>query len=180
MSRTSIALRRVAAGALVIAGAGVSGFGIAAADPGDYTGLLVNPNDVTDSNAYSSGQPILNPNGQPGAQAIYTHRDGTRAITDTVLVLADPVAATAAMDAAKANSGIANPKTTSVAVGQGGTLLSGAGANGQSVSLLLFTQGNTATTVEFDGPGNDPVPQDLVTQFGQQQDNTIKSWQAGN
>jgi hypothetical protein len=62
-------------------------------------------------------------------------------------------------------------------VGVGGTLLSGTGENGQSVSVLLFTQGNTATTVEFDGPGNDPAPQDLVIQFGQQQDNTIKGWQ---
>ncbi len=172
------AVRRVTAGALMIAGATVTGMGVAVADPGDYTGLLVHPNDVTDSNAYSSGPPILDPNGQPGAQAVYTHRDGTRAITDTVLVLADPVAATAALEAAQANSGIANPKSSPAPVGVGGTLLTGTGENGQSVSVLLFTQGNTATTVEFDGPGNDPVPQDLVVEFGQQQDNTIKGWQA--
>jgi hypothetical protein len=171
--------RRLTAGALLIAGATISGLGIASADPGDYTGLLVHPNDVTDSNAYSSGPPILDPNGQPGAQAVYTHRDGTRAITDTVLVLADPVAATDAMNAARANSGIANPRSQPAPVGVDGTILSGTGDNGQAVSVLLFTQGNTATTVEFDGPGDDPAPQDLVVQFGQQQDNTIKGWQAG-
>ena len=171
-------LRRLTAGALLIAGASISGLGIASADPDDYTVLLVHPNDVTDSNAYSSGAAILDPNGQPGAQAIYTHRDGTRAITDTVLVLADPAAATDALNAARANSGIANPTSQPAPVGIGGTILSGTGKNGQSVSMLLFTQGNTATTVEFDGPGSDPVPQDLVIQFGQQQDNTIKGWQA--
>ncbi|MCV7227561.1 hypothetical protein H7J73_16155 [Mycolicibacterium komossense] len=171
-------MRRLTAGALMIAGASVSGLGIASADPGDYTGLLVHPNTVTDSDAYSSGAPILDPNGQQGAQAVYNHRDGSRAITDTVLVLADPTAATDALNAARAGSGIANPKSQPAPVGVDGTILTGTGANGQSVSLLLFTQGNTATTVEFTGPGNDPAPQDLVVQFGQQQDSTIKGWQA--
>jgi hypothetical protein len=175
MSRSLVAVGRVAAGAFVIAGAGIAGLGTASAD--DYTALLIHPNQVTDSNAYTAGPAIMDPNGQPGAQVVYTHRDGTRAITDTVQVLPDPVAATAAMTAAQGSSGIANPKSAPAPVGTGGTLLTGTGANGQSVSVLLFTQGNMATTVEFDGPANDPVPQDMVTDFGQQQDNAIKSWQ---
>jgi hypothetical protein len=168
-------LTRVAAAAFVIVGAGICGVGTASAD--DYTALLIHPNQVTDSNAYTAGPATMDPNGQPGAQVVYTHRDGTRAITDTVQVLPDPVAATAAMNAAQSSSGIANPTSAAVPVGTGGTLLTGTGPNGQSVSVLLFTQGDMATTVQFDGPANDPVPKDMVIDFGQQQDNAIKAWQ---
>jgi hypothetical protein len=175
MRRSLVAAGRAAAGAFVIAGAAIAGLGTASAD--DYTALLIHPNQVTDSNAYSAGPAIMDPNGQPGAQMVYTHRDGTRVITDTVLVLPDPAAAAAALSAAQGDSGITNPKSSSVPVGTGGTVLTGTAANGQSVSLLLFTQGNMATTVAFDGPAKDPVPQDLVVEFGQQQDSAIKAWQ---
>jgi hypothetical protein len=175
MSRSLIAFGRLAAGAFVIAGAGIAGLATASAD--DYTALLIHPNQVTDSNAYSAGPAVMDPNGQPGAQMVFTHRDGTRVITDTVLVLPDPAAASGAASAAQANSGITNPKSQPASVGTGGTVLTGTGANGQSVSLLTFAQGNMATTVEFAGPANDPVPQDMVVDFGQQQDNAIKAWQ---
>ncbi|MET0703507.1 MAG: hypothetical protein ABWY93_28010 [Mycobacterium sp.] len=178
MSRSLNSVSRLTAGALFIAAAGISGLGTAAADP-DYSAILVHPNDVTDSTAYSAGPPIQNPDGQPGAQEVYTHRDGSRTITDTVWVLSDPEAATAAVNAAQASSGIANPTSVPAPVGTGGTLVSGTTGDGsQSVSLLLFTQGNTATTVEFAGSVSDPAPADLAIQFGQRQDTAIKDWQA--
>ncbi|CAN5639776.1 hypothetical protein BH09ACT7_BH09ACT7_25140 [soil metagenome] len=178
MSHSLVTIGRLAAGALLIAGAGISGLGTASADP-DYSALLIHPNNVTDSNAYSAGPPIQDPNGQPGVQAVYTHRDGSRTITDTVLVLSDPEAATAAMNASQASSGIANQTSVPAPVGTGGTLVSGTSADGtQSVSLLLFTQGNTATTVEFEGVTSDPAPADLAIDFGQRQDTAIKDWQA--
>jgi hypothetical protein len=178
MSRSLSTVGRLTAGALLIVGAGLSGVGTAAADP-DYSALLVHPNEVTDSNAYSAGPPIQDPNGQPGVQAVYTHRDGSRTITDTVLILSDPDAATAAVNASQADSGIANPTSVPAPVGTGGTLISGTSAGGSgSVSMLLFTEGNTATTVEFTGAANDPAPADLAIQFGQRQDTAIKDWQA--
>jgi hypothetical protein len=177
MRRSSIALGRLVAGAFVVAGAALGGLGTAAAGP-DYTALLIHPNEVTDSTAYNAAPPILNPDGQPGVQVVYTHRDGTRTITDTVLVLSDPDAATAAMNASQAQSGIVNPRSEPAPVGTGGTVVSGTSADGQSVSLLLFTEGDTATTVEFEGAANDPVPSDLAIQFGQRQDTAIKDWQA--
>ena len=73
-----IAIGSVTATALVTVGIAVGGFGSAAAAPGDYSTLPVDPNVVTDSTAYSAAAPILNPNGQPGVTAVYTHRDGTR------------------------------------------------------------------------------------------------------
>ncbi len=47
----------------------------------------------------------------------------------------------------------------------------------QSVTMLTFTEGNAATTIEFDGPPADPVPTDMALEFGQKQDAAIKDWQ---
>jgi hypothetical protein len=64
-------------------------------------------------------------------------------------------------------------------VGTGGTLVSGTSPDGvQSVSVLTFTEGNAATTIEFDGPPNDPVPHDMAVDLGQKQDAAIKNWQS--
>ncbi|MFM9034292.1 MAG: hypothetical protein ACKOQ4_08390 [Mycobacterium sp.] len=170
---------RLAAGlsAAAVLSAGLAGAGAAAAD--DYTGWLIDPNVVIDTIAYTPGGPTPNPGGLPGAAMVYTHRDG-RTITDSVWVLADPAAAAAAVTQVRGAVTIANPKTESVAVGTGGQLTSGTSADGSSSkSLLSFTQGNAASTIEFTGPIDDPVPADLVLQLGQEQDSLIKSRQGG-
>ena len=154
-------------------------FGIcsAAADPADYSGFLVNPNDVTDSTAYTASAPVQNPNNQQGVSAVYTHRDG-RQITETVLVLPDPAAATTAMNTSQNEmaSRMANEKSQPVQVGTGATLLTGSSPDGtKSVSVLLFTQGNAAATVEFDGPPADAAPTDFVVDLGQKQDAAINN-----
>src|SRR6185312_2116387 len=154
------------------------GIGSAAADPADYSGLLVNPNDVTDSTAYTASAPVQNPNNQQGVSAVYTHRDGTRQITETVLVLPDPAAATTAMNTSQNEmaSHMANEMSQSVQVGTGATLLTGSSPDGtKSVSVLLFTQGNAAATVEFDGPPADAAPTDFVVDLGQKQDAAINN-----
>jgi hypothetical protein len=57
-------------------------------------------------------------------------------------------------------------------------MLSGTSPDGtQSVTVLTFTQGNAAATIEFDGPPNDPVPADMVIELGQKQDTAIRDWQ---
>ncbi|WP_396928821.1 hypothetical protein [Mycolicibacterium sp.] len=156
--------------------AGMSlGAGVASADPGDYTVLLVDPNVVTDSLAYTAGPPTLNPGGQPGAMTVYTHRDG-RTITDTVWVLADPGAAAGAISSAQAATPVANQKSVAAPVGQGGQLITGTSPDGtRSLSILYFTEGNAASSLEFSGPVADPAPNDLVIEFGQKQDALIKS-----
>ena len=166
-----------ATGALGV-GVTVFGIGSAVADPADYTVLLMNPNEVTDSMAYSVAAPVLNPNNQQGVSAVYSHRDGVRQISESVLALPDAAAATAAMNASQgeAENRMANEKTQPVQVGTGGTLLTGSSPDGsKSVSVLLFTQGNAAATVEFDGPPNDPAPTDFVVDLGQKQDSTIRN-----
>lgn len=163
--------------AIVAVTATIGGFGSAAAQPGDYSTLPVDPNLITDSLAYTAAPLDINPGGQPGVTAEYTHREGgTREITTTILMLADAQAATASLAGAAAE--VANAQTQPAAVGSGGTMVSGTSPDGtQSVTVLTFTQGNAATTIEFDGPPNDPVPVDMVIELGQKQDTAIRDWQ---
>jgi hypothetical protein len=157
------------------------GFGYAAAQPGDFSTLPVDPNLITDSLAYNAAPPVFNPNGQPGVEAVYTHRDGSRQITSTILVLSDAQAATAALDGARAESAgaVANGQTQPAAVGSGGTMVSGMSPDGsKSVTVLSFTDGDAATTIEFTGAPKDPAPADLVLELGRKQDTAIRDWQA--
>lgn len=170
-------LIQLAAAAAAVLSAGLMTAGPATAD--DYTALLVDPNVVVDSLAYTAGAVTVNPGGQPGAAKVYTHRDG-RSITDTVWVLADPAAATAAAAAAQAAAGIANAQSESVQVGAGGTFISGTSADGsQALGLLTFTEGNAAASIEFAGPANDPPDAALATELGQAQDALIKNRPGG-
>ncbi len=167
----------LAAVAAALFAAGIAGAGSAAAD--DYTLLIIDPNVVVDTLAYVPGPVTPNPAGQPGAAKIYTHRDG-RTITDTVWVLPDPAAATAAADAAQSAAGIVNPRSEPVPVGNGGTFISGTSADGsQALGLLTFTEGNAAAAIAFAGPANDPPDATLATDLGQAQDTLIKNQMGG-
>jgi hypothetical protein len=173
--------RTMAGGVAAAAALTLAGFGYAAAQPGDFSTLPVDPNLITDSLAYNAAPPVFNPDGQPGVEAVYTHRDGSRQITSTILVLPDPQAATAALDGARAQLAgkVANGNTQPVAVGSGATMLTGMSPDGtKSVTVLSFTEGNAAATIEFDGAPKDPAPSDLVLELGRKQDTAIRDWQA--
>lgn len=147
------------------------GLGTASAAP-NYDTLPVNPNTSTDSTAYVAVSPVLDPGGQQGVEQVFNHRDGSRGITTKILVLSSPQAATDAMNAWRDGLGavVTNPTTASVDVGTAATWATGLSPNGsQSVGVLMFTRGNAAVDVEFDGPVNDPVPADLATQYGKDQ-----------
>src|SRR4051812_13038846 len=166
-------IRTMAGGFAAAAVLTFAGFGYAAAQPGDFSTLPVDPNLITDSLAYNAVPPVFNPNGQPGVETVYIHRDGSRQITSTILVLPDAQAASAALDGAKAELAgkVANSKTQPAAVGSGGTMLTGMSPDGsKSVTVLSFAEGNTATTLEFDGAAKDPAPSDLVLELGHKQD----------
>jgi hypothetical protein len=174
-------MRVMAGGFAAAAVMTMSGFGYAAAQPGDFSTLPVDPNLITDSLAYNAAPAVFNPNGQPGVETVYTHRDGSRTITTTVLVLPDAGAATAALDSARADLAgqVANGKSQPAAVGSGGTMLTGMSSDGsRSVTVLSFAEGNTATTIEFAGAPKDPAPPDLVMELGRKQDTAIRDWQA--
>jgi hypothetical protein len=149
----------------------------ALAQPGDYGALPVDPNVVTDSTAYVAGAPTLNPNGQPGVEQVFTHRDSSRTITDTILVLSDPVAATAALAGATPAvvTTIPGGGSKQAPVGAGGSTITGASPDGtRSVTIVRFTEGGTAAVIEFSGAAGDPVPPDLALDYAKRQDAALK------
>lgn len=164
-------------GSLLVAGVAIGGIASAAAQPPDYAPLPVDPNVATDSTAYLAAPTVINPDGQPGVQAVFTHRDGTRQISDTIVVLADSAEATAALQQNQSSLGavVSNGAVQQVPVGADGTLISGTSPGGvQSISVLLFTQGNAFVRVEFTASPNDPAPTDLVIDYAQRQANAIQ------
>jgi hypothetical protein len=170
----SMKISRIAPGLTAITlltfGVTVGVSGLAAADP-----VPVDPNVVTDSTAYSAGAPIQSPDGQVGVTTVYTHRDGSRQIKNTILVFPDAGAASAAMDGYDVTQRVVNGKTQSAAVGNKGTVVSGTSPDGtQAVSVLRFVEGNTLTMVEFAGSPRDPAPIDFIVDYGQQQDAALK------
>jgi hypothetical protein len=156
--------------------------GSAAPAQADYTGLLIRASDINAPEQFTGNPPTKNPNGQPGVATTFNTQDSTHVIKDTIQVLADPPAATNALNAAKGGQGkaVKNPMTGSANVGTGGTTLSGNTPDGsKSVTLLLFTQGKAFVTLEFYGPADFLAPPDFVTDIGQKQDAAIKKGLGG-
>lgn len=172
-------LRMGAAGAAALMiGVTLGGFSSAAAQPIDYGTLPVDPNTITDSTAWIAEAPVLNPQGQPGVMAVYNHRDGSRQVTDSILVLNDPQSAMAAMTQGRAALAgeVANSTTQPAPVGTDGMIAIGNSPdNTRSLAVLTFTEGNTFTTIEFEGPINDPAPIDIVTDYGKMQAGAIQT-----
>jgi hypothetical protein len=154
----------------------------APAQPTDYTGLLIQATDINAPVAFTGSPPANNPNGQPGVATTFSTQDGSHVIKDTIQVLADPAAATNALNAAKGGQGnaVKDPQTGSANVGTGGTTLSGNSPdNSKGVTILLFTEGKAFVTLEFDGPVDSLPPQDFVNDVAQKQDAAVKKGLAG-
>jgi hypothetical protein len=149
----------------------------ASAKPTDYTGLLIQASDINAPIQFNGSPPTSNPNGQPGTATTFSTDDGSHVIKDTILVLADPAAATDALNAAKGGQGnaVKNPKSAAFNVGAGGTTLAGNSPdNSKGVLIVLFTEGKAFVTLEFDGPIDSLPPEDFVTDVAQKQDAAVK------
>jgi hypothetical protein len=154
----------------------------APAQPTDYTGLLIQATDIDAPVQFTGSPPVNNPNGQPGVATTFSTQDGSHAIKDTIQVLADPAAATDALNAAKGGqaNAIKDPQTGSANVGAGATTLSGNSPDkSKGVMMLLFTEGKAFVTLEFDGPTDSLPPQDFVNDVAQKQDAAIKKGLGG-
>ncbi len=143
----------------------------------DYSRLLIKVTDIKTPMAFTAGPVTADPNGQAGVQTTFSNDDKTRQIHDTILVLADPSAASSALEAAKAKLGDSVQGTPApAAVGTGGTSVAGNSPDGsKGVMTLLFTEGKAFTTLEFVGPTDMLPPPDFVTELGQTQDTAIKN-----
>jgi hypothetical protein len=150
--------------------------------PTDYTGLLIQATDIKAPEQFQGSPPTNNPNGQPGVATTFSTQDGSHVIKDTIQILADPAAATNALNAAKGGQGnaIKAPQTGSANVGTGGTTLSGnAPDRSKGVLILLFTEGKAFVTLEFDGPTDSLPPEDFVNDVGGKQDAAVKKGLGG-
>jgi hypothetical protein len=148
----------------------------APAQPSDYTRLLISASDINAPEIFTATPPIANPNGQPGASTTLSNQNRTHVITDSIQVLPDPAAALSALKSAKATrDGYVHGVPEPIAIGTGGTTISGPSPDGaKGVTVLLFTEGKVFVELEFDGPPDALVPPDLVTDVGQKQDAAIK------
>jgi hypothetical protein len=155
----------------------------APAQPNDYTRLLIQAADINAPETFTASPPINNPNGQPGVATTFSTPDSNHVIHDTIQVLADPAAATAALNAAKTGQGniIKDPQTEPANnIGTGGTLVSGNTPDGnKGIAVLLFTEGRAFVTLQFDGPPGMLPPPDFLTDVGQKQDAAVKKGLGG-
>lgn len=149
---------------------------------GDYGKLLIQAGDIQAPVPFTSSPPTNNPNGQPGVATTFKDEDGSHIIKDTILIYADPGAATDALNAAKGQQGnaVKDPQTQPSSIGTGGTLLLGNTPDkSKGVTILLFTEGKAFVTLEFDGPAESLAPPEFVTDVGQKQDTAVKNGLGG-
>jgi hypothetical protein len=143
---------------------------------------LIKATDINAPIQFTGGQPTNNPNGQPGVAITFSTEDNSHVIKDTIQILADPAAATNALNAAKGAQGgaVKDPKTAPFNVGTGGTTLSGNSPdNSKGVMVVMFTEGKGFVTLEFDGPVDSLPPEDFVTDVSQKQDAAVKKGLGG-
>ncbi|WP_418002706.1 hypothetical protein ACNO8X_22010 [Mycobacterium sp. PDNC021] len=150
----------------------------APAQPADYTALLIKGADLVAPEVFTAGEATQNPSGNPGVATAFSNPDGTHVVGDTILILPDPAAATAALEAAKAGLGtnVVGGAPAPIEAGTGGTTVSGNSPDGsKSVTVVLFTEGKAFVTLEFDGPKDADAPPDFVKDVAQKQAAAIKS-----
>jgi len=142
----------------------------APAEPADYGKLLLPPADMGDD-TQTPGGVQLNPGGNPGAAQVYASPDGKQKIIDTILVFPDVAAAASNFES---NSKTMNEVTTGapepVEVGDQGVMAIGTSPDGtKSVTVVLFSQGKSLVSLNFEGEPNDPVPPDVAKDIATKQ-----------
>lgn len=139
----------------------------------DYSRLLITAADLSDSDdTFSVRSESENPNGLPGASALFVNADDTRAIANTYVVYPDAATASATLRQAAAtiNTMVSGGTPSPSPVGSEGTMISGTSPDGaKAVTLLLFTQGPALVRLEFDSAPGDVTTDQFVTAIGKMQ-----------
>ncbi|BBX34215.1 hypothetical protein MMAG44476_13251 [Mycolicibacterium mageritense DSM 44476 = CIP 104973] len=150
----------------------------AAPQKADYNRLLLRASDVSiPPDTYTAQSSKTDPNGIPGASALFVNQDDTRAIADTVVIYPDAATATATLrQAAGAVSTIVTGGTPQpFPVGTDGTVISGTSPDGaKAVTLLMFTEGRALVRLEFDSAPGDVTSPQVVTAVGRMQEIALR------
>ncbi len=151
----------------------------AAAQPSDYSNLLIKPTDIVvpgDTFTLFQTLPVSNP---AGVEGVFMNQGGSRKVDDTIYVYPEARAASQALDqSAKGIQELSVKAAPSPAdVGTAGQMAVGPSPDGsKSKGIVMFTEGKVFTVLEFESPPNDPLPPDFVLDLGRKQDAAIKSW----
>ena len=140
----------------------------------DYSTLLIKASDIG-GDFTRSPTARAEPQQRGGRRATVRQPDNSRRIGDTILIVADPVAAAQA-------STTPNPITRarSAAVGgrrrrlQRGDDSGTSPDNSQAITVLLFTEGKALVDLEFDSAPSDPIDTGIAKDVGRKQDAAIK------
>jgi hypothetical protein len=149
-----------------------------AAQPSDYSGLLIKPSDIVvpgDTFTLTQTLPVPNP---AGVEGVFMNQGASRKIDDTIYAYPDAGAASQALD--QSVKGIqelsVKAPTTPADVGTGGQMAVGPSPDGlKSKAIVMFTEGRVFAVLELESPANDPVQPDFVVDLGKKQDAAIKS-----
>jgi hypothetical protein len=148
----------------------------------DYRRLLIEPGDInTGTDTFATRSSTTNPGGSDGVAALFVNQHDTRAIGDTILILPDSAAATTTLNTTVSAIGtITGGRPQPSPVGTGGTVVSGTSPDGaKAVTVLLFTENRAVVRLEFDSAPGDPMPPQVVTDVGKQQQIAVRTGLTG-
>ncbi|SPM27706.1 hypothetical protein [Mycobacterium terramassiliense] len=149
-----------------------------AAQPSDYSNLLIKPTDIVvpgDTFTLFQTLPVPNP---AGTEGVFMNQGGNRKIDDTIYVYADAGAASQALDQSAKGIQELSVKAapTPADVGTSGQLAVGPSPDGsKSKAIVMFTEGKVFTVLEFESAPNDALQPDFVLDLAKKQDAAIKS-----
>jgi len=145
----------------------------------DYRRLLIEPGDInTGTDTFATRSSTTNPGGSDGVAALFVNQHDTRAIGDTIVVLPDRAAATTTLNTTVSSLGtvVTGGSPQPSPVGTGGTVVSGTSPDGsKAVTVLLFTEGRAVVRLEFGSAPGDPMPPQVVTDVGKQQQIAVRT-----
>jgi hypothetical protein len=154
----------------------------AAAAAADYSSLLMKPEAVppAPTGPFIQDAPQLNPNGVPGAAALYHTEDNSALIGDTVLIADNPDQAGQILKKTieGLGSAVTGTPAPSTIISPDAQIIAGTSPDGKkAVTVLVFTEQNAIVTLEFDSAEGDlnPVPTDFVETVGVQQQDATKT-----
>jgi hypothetical protein len=149
----------------------------------DYRRLLIEPGDInTGTDTFATRSSTTNPGGSDGVAALFVNQHDTRGIGDTIVVLPDSAAATTTLNTTVSAIGtiITGGRPQPSPVGTGGTVVSGTSPDGaKAVTVLLFTESRAVVRLEFDSAPGDPMPPQVVTDVGKQQQIAVRTGLTG-
>jgi hypothetical protein len=141
--------------------------------------LLITPYDIDiPGETFTAGQPQAGPGETEGVSVVFTNESQTRTIGDSIMIFPDVDAAKAGLDGAVAalDQSIAAPSPQPVEVGTGGVVASGTSPDGaKAVTVVAFNQGPTFVLMQFEGPADDPVPDDVAVSLAQKQAGLVEA-----